>query len=122
MKFEKEFVTQRDIWFSSNKKDSYDVEGPVTVKMKVKDDRNLWSEEASVSFTVAPAEIVTEDETLDVEVQSSYTVPPKDETEEDPSQGGVLAVPASVEVFEQEQEQEVVKPTVVTRSKSRTKK
>lgn len=120
MKFEKESVTQRDIWFSSNKKDSYDAEGPVTVKMKVKDDRNLWSEEASVSFTVAPAEIVTEDETLDVEVQSSYTVPPKDETEEDPSQGGVLAVPASVEVFEQEQE--VVKPATTTRSKSRTKK
>lgn len=70
-------ASQRDIWYSSNKQNSYSTPQKVTVQMRVKDTNNVWSETKSVTFNVVAKDEVSKEETEKLEryYDEPYTIP-----------------------------------------------
>ena len=76
VEFENERITKRDEWFSNNKKTQYDSAGEQSIQLKVKDDRNLWSEVATLTFTVGKKTVDKEEsESLTKTANQTYTIP-----------------------------------------------
>lgn len=76
VEFENERITKRDEWFSSNKKTQYDLAGKQSIQLKVKDNRNLWSEAATLTFTVGKKTVNKEEsESLTKTTNQTYTIP-----------------------------------------------
>ena len=76
LSFENERITKRDEWFSNNKKTQYDLAGEQSIQLKVKDNRNLWSEVATLTFTVGKKTVDKEEsESLTKTANQTYTIP-----------------------------------------------
>ena len=76
VEFENERITKCDEWFSNNKKTQYDLAGEQSVQLKVKDNRNLWSEVATLTFTVGKKTVNKEEsESLTKTTNQTYNIP-----------------------------------------------
>lgn len=76
VEFENDRITKRDEWFSSNKKAQYNSVGEQTIQLKVKDNRNLWSEATTLTFTVGKKTVNKEEnEALTKTMNQEYTIP-----------------------------------------------
>ena len=76
VEFENERITKRDEWFSNNKKTQYDSAGEQSIQLKVKDNRNLWSEVATLTFTVGKKTVDKEEsESLTKTANQTYSIP-----------------------------------------------
>lgn len=76
VEFENERITKCDEWFSNNKKTQYDLAGEQSVQLKVKDNRNLWSEVATLTFTVGKKTVNKEEsESLTKATNQTYYIP-----------------------------------------------
>lgn len=76
VEFENERIAKRDEWFSNNKKTQYDLAGEQSIQLKVKDNRNLWSDVATLTFTVGKKTVNKEEsESLTKTANQTYTIP-----------------------------------------------